>query len=106
MPHLRVRGVSDQVVEKFSEGVNEELARLIQTTPDNFTIESIQTHYFGANAPYPFIEVYWFERTKEIKEQVAQFLTARMRSLVGETDIAVVFWPIEKTNYFENGVHF
>src|SRR5690606_25730468 len=101
MPHIRIRGVSEKTVQEFSQGLNEELARLIQTTPDNFTIELIASQYFEqgkAISSYPFIEVLWFERTQEIKGQVAKFMTEKMRALLGAVDVAVIFVPIEKTN--------
>ena len=109
MPHIRIRGVKNEVVQKFSDGMNDELAKVMQTSPDNFTVEAIQTQFFNrgqADAGYPFVEVFWFERTPEIKEQAARYITDRLRAITGAPDIAVVFREIEKTDYFENGSHF
>ncbi len=109
MPHLRVRGVKPEVVQKLSENLNTELAAMIQTSPDNFTIEHVGTLFFlngKAELGYPFVEVLWFDRPTEIRSRVAEHLTMRLRALVGPTDVAVVFVPLKPQDYFENGKHF
>jgi phenylpyruvate tautomerase PptA (4-oxalocrotonate tautomerase family) len=109
MPHIRIRGMTTEQVRQLSEKLGEELAPIIQTSADNFTVEHVETRFFTdgkANGGYPFIEVFWFARDAAIKQKTAEHLTARAKDLAPEFDVAVVFQPIDPANYFENGTHF
>ncbi len=109
MPHLRVRGLPPAQVQELSSGLCEELALIINTSADNFTVELIATQYFGngqSNNSYPFIEVLWFQRPQDVKQRVAEHLTERVKRLLPSADVVVVFHVLEKTDYFENGKHF
>lgn len=108
MPHIRVRGVKVEQVQKLSEN-HHGLAALINTSPDNFTFEWVPSQFFSNGKPgghYPFIEVLWFERGPDVRKAVARLLTARMLELNGPGDVAVVFQPLNPQDYFENGEHF
>ena len=109
MPHLRFRGVKAVVVQQLSESIHHELATLIGTPSENFTFELVQTQFFSqgvADGDYPFIEVLWFERGPEVKQAVASHLTDCVRKINGASDVAVVFRPLDRKDYFENGNHF
>ena len=112
MPHIRVRGASLEHVAKLSENLGAEMGPLVGTSPDNFTVECVKTHFFSngvGDAGYPFIEVLWFDRPHEIKQRCAEYLTAKLKSIVGgptAPDVAVIFQPLEKSNYFENSRSF
>lgn len=109
MPHIRLRGMTAEQVQRLSENLADELAPILETTRDNFTIELVQTQFFEGGQPhggYPFCEVLWFERSAAHRQRCAEWLTNTIRQITKATDIAVVFSPIEKTNYFENGKHF
>lgn len=108
MPHIRFRSVQADTVKKISEQATE-LARLIQTSADNFTFELISTQFFEAGKDvrsYPFVEVLWFPRSQELKQKTAEFLTELIKKAEGPEDVCVVFMEINKENYFENGKSF
>lgn len=109
MPHIRLRGMSSENVERLSQNLASQLAPILETTIDNFTIELVQTQFFEngrTHAAYPLCEVFWFERSELHKQRCADWLTNEIRKITKATDIAVIFCPIEKSNYFENGQHF
>ena len=91
-------------VEELSRTLPASLAPVLETSEDNFTIELVQTQFFGAS--YPFCEVLWFDRSAEHRQRCANWLTTEIRRITKAADIAVVFFPLEKSNYFENGKHF
>ena len=108
MPHVRFRALQAEQVSKLSKTLVKDLAAIIKTGEDNFTFELVQTQFFNqgqATSGYPFVEVLWFERTPEIQQQVATFLTDNIKKLI-DADVAVVFQPLQQKNYFENGQHF
>lgn len=109
MPHIRVRGMTTAQVQALSENLGEELAPIIHTSPDNFTVEHIPSQFFAngrTDGGYPFIEVLWFDRPGEVKQKTAEHLTTRVKQLLPAADVAVIFRHIDKTDYFENGRHF
>lgn len=109
MPHIRLRSVDAKQVQALSQSLPKLLAQAMETTPDNFTFELIGTQYFQegkAFASYPFVEVLWFARNKAVRELSAKIITDQVKALSGAQDIAVIFIPIEKHDYFENGKSF
>lgn len=110
MPHIRIRGMTLEQTQQLSQGLNEALADIIKTSADNFTVECISSQYVHngtLSQGYPFIEILWFARSQEIKNQCATLITNRVKQLMGPTtDVAVVFIPLDKSDYFENGTHF
>ncbi len=109
MPHIRFRSLSDTQVAMLSKALPKELATAMETSEDNFTFELISTQYFSdgkASPSYPFTEVYWFERSQEIKERSAKIITSKIHEMTQSQDIAVIFVPIQKSDYFENGKSF
>lgn len=109
MPHIRIRGLTDQAVQNLSQTLPQELASLMQTDVDNFTIEKIATQFYNAGVPTegsPMIELFWFDRGQEIKNTSAKRITELVRKQSTAEHIAVVFTAIPKESYFENGEHF
>ena len=108
MPHIRVRGITENTILKLST-TSAKLAEIIETTPDNFTFELVQTKFFEngkSSKGYPFIEVLWFARTQEMKNKLAECLTDIIKSLETHDYITVIFRDLETDSYFENGEHF
>jgi len=109
MPHLRLRGLQPALVQKLSETLADELATILETAPDNFTVEYVPSQFFAKGLPhegYPFVEVLWFERAQAVKKKVAERITDCVRSLSKAPDVAVVFRNLPRDSYFENGKHF
>ncbi|MGZ0052078.1 DUF1904 family protein [Brevibacillus gelatini] len=108
MPHLIVRGIQAEQMATISEPLTEELAALCQCGTDNFTIECLQTTgVFGGKvvASFPFIEVGWFERGQETRDQFAKIVTKHVLSL-GIPEVEMAFVAYQKEGYYANGEHF
>jgi hypothetical protein len=109
MPHIRIRSLEKTLVEKLSLTLTADLAKAISTSEDNFTIELISSEFFfngKAVLSYPFVEVLWFDRTQDIKDQCAQIITNQIKQLSNAEDVVVVFRNLEKESYYENLRHF
>jgi phenylpyruvate tautomerase PptA (4-oxalocrotonate tautomerase family) len=109
MPHIRIRALNEAVVQKLSLELPQELAPLMQTSLDNFTVEKVATDFYQNGQRTegdPMIEVLWFDRGQEIKNQCAVRITEIAKKHDPAEYIAVVFTAIPPTNYFENGKHF
>lgn len=109
MPHLRFRALEPTQVQALSKSLPAPLARAMETTTDNFSFELINTQYFQdgqKTTSYPFVEVLWFARNINAQTLSAEIITAQVRAQTGAVDIAVVFIPLEKQDYFENGKSF
>ncbi|MDH4619045.1 DUF1904 family protein [Brevibacillus sp. AY1] len=108
MPHLLVRGVKAEQMAAISQPLTEELAAICQCGTDNFTIECLQTTgVFDGKIvdSYPFVEVAWFERGQETRDQFAQAVTKHVLSL-GVPEVEVAFFAYQKESYYINGKHF
>lgn len=109
MPHLRFRALEPGHVQALSQSLPKPLSQVMETTPDNFSFELISTQYFQDGqkiTSYPFVEVLWFARSKEIQKASAKLITEQVKALTHAQDIAVIFIPLEKHDYFENGNSF
>lgn len=110
MPHLRFRAVEPQLVQTLSKPLTDELQPHMDSPREDFTFEYIYTTFFqeGEVTPaYPFVEVLWFDRGQQVKDSVARIITSHLRAILGEdVDVAVVFTPLEGSNYYDNGEHY
>lgn len=109
MPHIRIKSVPDKHIKTLSKALPKELATAMETTVDNFSFERVDNQYYSNGKKvksYPYIEVHWFERSQGCKIKSANIITEQVRKLTKSEDIAVVFIPIEKSDYFENGKSF
>jgi hypothetical protein len=109
MPHIRMRAISAEHVATLSSSLVPDLAQIIQTPVDNFTFELIETRFFEKGSltkAYPFVEVLWFARSQEVQDACARLITDKVKALVPENDVAVVFTVVNATAYYENGSHF
>jgi hypothetical protein len=108
MPRITIRGLSAEQVCKISESLVEQLAVICGCESDNFTLECVQhTAIFGGEIvqAYPFVEVAWFERGEEVRNQVALTLTNHVLGL-GIPEVEVAFTTYSKDAYYSNGISF
>jgi hypothetical protein len=110
MPHLRVRGLSFEILESVGDLLVESLAEMTNTPNSHFTLEFQAITYLavgGASPAYPFFEILWFDRGEETKRKIAAFIDELVRPLipVGQ-DVTVLFYDLDKSHYYENGEHF
>lgn len=112
MPHIRIRAMTEAQVRSLSQVLPQELSKLMNTPEDNFTVEKIPTVFYRAGTVVPdgegdpMIEIHWFDRGAEIKASAASKVTELVRGVSKSEYIAVVFFDLPKTDYFENGTHF
>lgn len=112
MPHLRIRSITEANIKKLSQILPKELSHLMNTPEDNFTLEKLPTIFYRNGAVVadgegdPMIEIHWFDRGADMKSQTAQKVTEIVKGITNAEYIAVVFFDLPKTNYFENGTHF
>ncbi|MED1470141.1 DUF1904 family protein [Bacillus salipaludis] len=108
MPHLLIRGVTVEQVKTISKPLVQELADLCACGKDNFTLEVVQSTFVfdEREVPgYPFIEVKWFERGQEIRDEFANIITKQVQSLeIPEVEVA--FSTFRKSDYYLNGKSF
>ncbi len=106
MPHLLIRGVSPDQIRTISEPLIEELAKLFQCPPDHILLECLHTTaiFHGETVPsFPFIEVNWFDRGQEVRDQAAYCIDRHVRSL-GIAELEIAFKIYEANGYYANGV--
>lgn len=112
MPHVRIRAMKESDVRTLSEVLPAQLALMMKTSEDNFTVEKLTSVYYRAGQIVkdgdgdPMIEIHWFDRGAEVKELVAKKITEVVRGITHAEYISVIFFDLPKENYFENGVHF
>ena len=109
MPHIRIRAMSDSDVKHLSSKLPAELAKVLNTTADSFTVEKVATEfYFNGSVVQgdPMIEVLWFDRGQELKMACATKITELARQHTTAEYLAVIFIDLAKNSYFENGQHF
>ncbi|OAN18757.1 hypothetical protein A3K86_07810 [Photobacterium jeanii] len=111
MPHLRLRALDAHAVQSISKEIVDELQPLMDCPREDFTIEHISSTFMfdgAVSKAYPFVEVLWFDRGQEVKDEVAKKLTALVRKAVNndEQDVAVIFSALTPASYYDNGEHY
>lgn len=109
MPHIRIRALSEEQVQGLSSQLCTELAQIIQTPEDNFTVELISSQFYSQNKPVqadPMVEVLWFDRGQDVQNRAAKRITEMLQEISASHFISVVFIPLLTRNYYENGQHF
>ena len=109
MPHLRFRALDEIHVQSLSDALVAPLAEAMGTTEDNFTFELIGTRFFYKRQEiesYPFVEVLWFSRGKEVQQKAATIITNQVKAVSKAADVVVVFRALPEADYYENGKHF
>lgn len=109
MPHIRLRGLASDHVQKINTSLVKELSKIIGSLEDHFTFEYVSTQFFAAGkivSGNPFIEVLWFPRPKEIQDACSKIITDKVKALVPNEDVTVLFIEVSRTGYYENGKQF
>ncbi len=109
MPHLKVRGMDKKALIENSKEIIDGLTEIIKCDRTWFTIEHMDTEYIYDGKivdGYTFVELYWFERTPEVKAAVGEFLTKTIKKINGDKDCCIIFFPLLGENYCDNGIFF
>ncbi|UJF34671.1 DUF1904 family protein [Paenibacillus hexagrammi] len=105
MPRITIRGLTVEQICEMSEPLTRKLADICQCGEDNFTYECVNfiSIFEGkVTDSYPFIEVAWFERGTEVRNQFAQAVTESVRTF-GYEEIEVAFTTYTQESYYING---
>jgi len=106
MPHIRVRGTSQETVMKVSGALVDSLHSIVGCPRDWFILEHITATYIsdGTVATGPIlIDVLWFKRPGDTQDRVATALTDAFKPYAGEEDVYIFFIPLQEENYYDNG---
>lgn len=109
MPHIRLRGLNSEQISNLNTQLVKELSKITESPEDHFTVEHIQTNFFNdgkVSKGWPFVEVLWFARDQKIQDECAKAITNRIKGIVPDKDVTVIFVELSKTGYYENGEHF
>jgi len=105
MPQLTVRGISAEKMMGVSKALVEELAAICGCGTDNFTIDclAVTSVFDGATTDtFPFVEVAWFDRGRDVRDRFAEAVTRRVR-ITGVSDLEVAFKTYKEDAYYING---
>jgi hypothetical protein len=108
MPQLILHAYHVEDVCKNSHALIEQLAEVMDTPADWFTIEVMpSTFVFGNKVVQgaPKIEILWFDRGQNVQDKAA-LLIDKWSTALGYTGLEMWFTPLEKSKYYENGEHY
>lgn len=110
MPHLRFRGIDQEPIRTISHALLDQMEAIIKAPRDWFSLEVIHSTFLfdGAEkSPGPIVELLWFDRGMAVQDQVATAITDLLKphTPAGQ-DITIIFVPLAKNNYYENGQHY
>ena len=109
MPHIRMRGLKLETVNKISTGLVDGLTSIIECDRSWFTVEYLDTTFVQdgvISKGYPFVEILWFDRGQKTKDLVAKFVTTTLEKEGDFSAITVIFTDLQGQNYYENGENF
>lgn len=108
MPQLRFHSVEVEKVKAVSKPLTEELAAVVGCEREHFVLECLPSFYVWdgqMTEGYPFVEVYCFDRGDEGSDRMAEIITRHLVN-AGCSGVDVVFMPLERRRYYEDGKHF
>lgn len=108
MPALKLKAIDSEKVLEISKDLIDELQKIIQCPRDYFSIEVV-TSSFIMDGKFvnglPGVDVFWFDRGQETRDEVAKIITRYINS-IGYENVDIIFTGLEKNKYYENGEHF
>lgn len=105
MPQLLIRNVQQQELEGIVESLVTELATIIGSPVDYFSVELLQNTIISKSAVYPMVQVNWFKREQCVQNKVANSIDKHLRAL-GYEQIDVYFIILQEAAYYDNGEHY
>ncbi|WP_394205277.1 DUF1904 domain-containing protein [Shewanella waksmanii] len=110
MPHIRMRGLPEDVVAQLSHTLLNDLAVVTQLDAKAFTLDWVPiTSYRGGTADHSVlqVEVLWFPKAPDIQDEVESIIRQQLLSIYRQaTHVAVMFTALEPRNYYRDGNHF
>lgn len=108
MPIMKFNGIHKEDIRSISTSVVDALQDLLNCPRHYFVLEIIDNTYVFEGKYVtcaPRIDVFWFDRGQEIRDQYAKIVTDKM-NCCGYENLDICFFPLNQDHYYENGVHF
>ena len=108
MPILRFHAIDLKPIAEQSELLVADLSETLACSPELITLEVIHSTFITGGKVvegYPVVEVSWFDRGQAVQDAAAACITKHVRAM-GHPEVDVIFAPLAKTGYYENGEHF
>lgn len=108
MPQLSFKGLKESEVQQLSKKLSPKLSQLMNTPEDWFTFEFSPVTAFVSGEKVegePCVDVRWFDRGQEVQDETATIICGILTEM-GYKETTVVFSPLKKQNFYENGVHY
>lgn len=108
MPRLTFRGIDPHLVKDVTAELIPQLASLLETTEDNFTVDVLAATSFADGREietFPFIEFGWFDRGQAVQDQAAHLMDAAFKA-EGLEALEIVFIAYDRRAYYADGAHF
>jgi len=107
MPQLVFTGIKENDLIRVSKELTDELSDITGTGRDIFSLKLDESKYIFDGAlvtPVALVDVYWFERPKEVQDDCAKAITKYL-SDVGYPEVEVVFHLLYPEMYYVDGEH-
>ncbi len=109
MPHIKITGLESPTIKQLSKETSTSLSVSFQCPVDWIVFSNNNTTLYCnaeevTNMVYVYIE--WFDRGQSIQDEVAKILTSSILVHNPNLSIDIIFIKLEKSSYYENGVHY
>lgn len=108
MPQFLFRNIEAETVRRLSTEMTDALERILACPRDYITLECLTTTSVRDGAfvaGEAMVQVFWFDRGQTVQDQVARAVNEPLAA-EGYQPLDIVFFPLAKTAYYENGQHF
>lgn len=108
MPHIYFRGVSVETVRAAGPALEEELSAIIGCERSDLMLEILHTTCVAGGelaSSYPFVEIAWFERGREVRDAAARCVDRLLREQ-GVPEVEVAFRVYRPAAYYAGGEPF
>ena len=108
MPQLIIKGLKPCEYQPFAKKVRPELSKIVGCPEDWFTFDYQLSALYtseGAIESFPVIQIWWFERPKDVQDAAAAFLDATLKEK-GYRGSQISFHLFREEDYYEDGQHF
>lgn len=108
MPQLVCKGLQEAEVQTLSETLAPVLSKLMGTPEEWFTFEYVSKISYVSGKKVEgevSVDMRWFDRGQDVQDETASLITDSLRKF-GYEEIEVVFHPLKKENFYDNGIHY
>lgn len=110
MPHIRMRGLPQEVVQNLSNTLIDTLAGICKGNVDSFTLEWLPCSAYRRgelDTRFTQVEVLWFPKDPDTHHLVEQAIREAITHAYSSLDtLVVMFFTLTPSAYYRNGHHF